>query len=239
MPHLLGMVVGALSLFSQDPAASDPASPPIFQPGAPGQPTRTLTAAEAVSMGRTTFTEGDVRFMQHMIVHHAQAVEMVALLETRGASPVVQALGRRIALSQEAEMALMREWLTVRGQPLEMSGMGSGDHAAHGAHAGHDMAGHDMAGHAMADDRPLMPGMLSPAQMRTLAAASGAEFDRLFLEGMIQHHRGALDMVDDLMSQPDSANDPVLSGFAASVVADQSAEILRMQSVLSDLSPPS
>ena len=200
-------------------------------------------------MGRTTFTEGDVRFMQHMIVHHAQAVEMVALLETRGASPVVQALGRRIALSQEAEMALMREWLTVRGQPLEMSGMGSGDHAAHGAHAGHDMAGHDMAGHdmaghdmaghAMADDRPLMPGMLSPAQMRTLAAANGAEFDRLFLEGMIQHHRGALDMVDDLMSQPDSANDPVLSGFAASVVADQSAEILRMQSVLSDLSPPS
>lgn len=190
-------------------------------------------------MGRTTFTEGDVRFMQHMIVHHAQAVEMVALLETRGASPVVQALGRRIALSQEAEMALMREWLTVRGQPLEMSGMGSGDHAAHGAHAGHDMAGHDMAGHAMADDRPLMPGMLSPAQMRTLAAASGAEFDRLFLEGMIQHHRGALDMVDELMSQPDSANDPVLSGFAASVVADQSAEILRMQSVLSDLSPPS
>lgn len=238
------MVVGALSLFSQDPAASDPASPPIFQPGAPGQPTRTLTAAEAVSMGRTTFTEGDVRFMQHMIVHHAQAVEMVALLDTRGASPVVQALGRRIALSQEAEMALMREWLTVRGQPLEMSGMGSGDHAAHGAHAGHDMAGHDMAGHdmaghAMADDRPLMPGMLSPAQMRTLAAASGAEFDRLFLEGMIQHHRGALDMVDELMSQPDSANDPVLSGFAASVVADQSAEILRMQSVLSDLSPPS
>ncbi len=186
-------------------------------------------------MGRTTFTEGDVRFMQHMIVHHAQAVEMVALLETRGASPVVQALGRRIALSQAAEMALMREWLTVRGLPLEMSGMSHGDHTAHRAHAGHDMAGHDMSGHAMADDRPLMPGMLSPAQMRTLAAATGTEFDRLFLEGMIQHHRGALDMVDELMSQPDSANDPVLSGFAASVVADQSAEILRMQSVLSDL----
>jgi len=230
LPHLLGIVVGALSLFFQDPVASEPASPPIFQPGAPGQPARILTATEAVSMGRTTFTEGDVRFMQHMIVHHAQAVEMVALLETRGASPVVRALGRRIALSQESEMALMRDWLAGRGLPLEMPGMGAGGHSAHGAHAGHDMAGHNMA-----DDQPLMPGMLSPAQMRALAAASGAEFDRLFLEGMIQHHRGALDMVDELMSEPDAANDPVLSGFAASVVADQSAEILRMQSVLSDL----
>lgn len=86
-----------------------------------------------------------------------------------------------------------------------------------------------------ASDTPIMPGMLSPAQMQTLASANGTEFDRLFLQGMIQHHQGALDMVDDLLAQPDAAQDPMLSDFASSVVADQSAEILRMQSLLSDL----
>jgi len=80
-----------------------------------------------------------------------------------------------------------------------------------------------------------MPGMLSPAQMAALAAASGPAFDRLFLTGMIQHHRGALDMVDALLARPGAAEDPLLSDFTTSVVADQSTEILRMQSILSDL----
>ena len=163
--------------------------------------------------------------MQHMIVHHAQAVEMVGLLETRGASPAVRLLGRRIALSQQAEMDLMRDWLTRRDQPLAMAGM---DHAGmdHSAHAGHAMP---------ASDTPIMPGMLSPAQMQTLAAASGPAFDRLFLQGMIRHHQGALDMVDALLATPGAADDSLLSDFTASVVADQSTEILRMQSILSDL----
>ena len=210
-------------------------SPPIFQPGAPGQPSRVVTPEQARALSRTTFTAADVAFMQHMIVHHAQAVEMVGLLETRGSNARVKLLGRRIALSQEAEMALMRGWLTERGQPLEMPGM---DHAAMG-HMGHDMTGHDgggHAGHAMsADDTPVMAGMLTPRQMRELAAASGPEFDRLFLTGMIQHHRGALDMVDALMDTPDAAEDTLLSDFTTSVVADQQAEILRMQSLLSEL----
>ena len=197
-----------------------PQSPPIFQPGAPGAAARIITPGEAVALSRSTFTAADVAFMQHMIVHHAQAVEMVGLLETRGASPAVKLLGRRIALSQQAEMDLMRDWLTQRGQPLAMAGM---DHSAH-------------AGHAMpASDTPVMPGMLSPAQMQTLAAASGPAFDRLFLLGMIQHHQGALDMVDALMANPGAAEDPLLSDFTASVVSDQSTEILRMQSILSDL----
>ncbi len=205
-------------------------TPPIFQPGAPGADTRIITAAEAVALNRTTFTAADVAFMQHMVVHHAQAVEMVGLLETRGAQPRVKLLGRRIALSQEAEMALMRGWLEERGRPIEMAGM---DHPTahgmsmdHGAHAGHGMA---------ADDTPVMAGMLTPRQMRTLAAASGPDFDRLFLTGMIQHHQGALDMVAALMETPDAAQDTLLSDFTTSVVADQSAEILRMQSLLSDL----
>lgn len=207
-------------------AAQSPQSPPIFQPGAPGAAARIITPGEAVALSRSTFIAADVAFMQHMIMHHAQAVEMVGLLETRGANRTVQLMGRRIALSQEAEMALMRDWLTERGQPIEMAGMSS--------HAGMDHTAH--AGHAMpASDTPVMPGMLSPAQMQTLAAASGPAFDRLFLEGMIRHHQGALDMVDGLLANAGAAEDTLLSDFTASVVADQSAEILRMQSILSDL----
>ncbi len=207
-------------------------TPPIFHPGAPGQPSRIVTAAEAMELGRSTFIPADAAFMQHMIVHHAQAVDMVELLETRGADPTVKLLGRRIALSQQAEMDLMRGWLTDRAQPLEMPVMGG--HAGqagmdHSAHAGMDH------GAPAADDTPVMAGMLSPRQMRALAAASGPAFDRLFLEGMIQHHQGALDMVGALMAQPGAGEDTLLSDFLTSVVADQSAEILRMQYLLSEL----
>lgn len=212
-------------------ASGGQASVPIIQPGAPGAASRTITAGEALSLSRTTFTAGDVAFMQHMIVHHGQAVEMVALLEAQGQSVTIKRLGQRIALSQEAEIAIMRTWLTDRGQPLEMPGM---DHAAHGG-MDHSMHG-DMSGEAAApSETAIMPGMLSPAQMQRLAAAHGPAFDRLFLEGMIQHHKGALDMVDGLLAQANAAEDPMLSDFTTSVVADQSAEILRMQSVLSDL----
>ena len=224
LPILL--LAGLIAAPSQ---ALAPQSPPIFQPGAPGAAARIITPGEAVALSRSTFTDADVAFMQHMIVHHAQAVEMVGLLETRGASPAVKLLGRRIALSQQAEMDLMRDWLTQRGQPLEMAGM---DHSGmdHSAHAGHG------TGHAApASETPVMPGMLSPAQMQTLAAAGGPAFDRLFLQGMIQHHQGALDMVDGLLANPGAGEDPMLSDFTASVVADQSTEILRMQSLLSDL----
>lgn len=220
----------ALALAGLIGFAAGPQTPPIFNPGAPGAPSRVVSADEAVELGRTGFTADDVAFMQHMIVHHAQAVEMVALLETHGVDPGVRRLGQRIALGQQAEMDLMRAWLAQRGQPLDMPGMG-GDHAGmdHSAHAGHAMP---------ASDTPVMPGMLSPAQMQTLAAARGPAFDRLFLEGMIRHHQGALDMVDGLMASPGAAQDTLLSDFTNSVVADQSAEILRMQSLLSDIRPP-
>lgn len=196
-------------------------TPPIFNPGAPGASSRVISAAESVELSRTGFVEADVRFMQHMIVHHAQAVEMVRLMETRASSPTVRRLGERIAQSQAAEMELMREWLEGRGPQA----------AAADPHAGH--AGH--AGGAAASDVPIMPGMLSPAQMAALAAATGPAFDRLFLEGMIQHHQGALDMVDALLADPEAAEDPMLSDFTSSVTADQSAEILRMQGILSEL----
>ena len=224
------MVAGgalALAMAGLMGLGAGPQTPPIFNPGAPGAPARVISATEAVELGRTSFTADDVAFMQHMIVHHGQAVEMVELLRTRGVHPTVRRLGQRIALSQEAEMDLMRGWLTDRGQPLEMPGMGGGHSGMdHSAHAGHSMP---------PSDTPIMAGMLSPAQMQALAAANGPAFDRLFLEGMIRHHQGALDMVDALLANPDAAEDTMLSDFTTSVVADQSAEILRMQSLLSDL----
>ncbi|HYC75825.1 DUF305 domain-containing protein [Brevundimonas sp.] len=206
---LTGIVVGLVA------ALTPPQTPPIFNPGAPGETSRMISAAEAVELSRTGFVEADVRFMRHMLVHHAQAVEMVELLRTRTASHKVRLMGERIALSQAAEMALMEEWLAARALPKT--------------------AADPHAGHAGAADQPLMPGMLSPAQMAALAAATGPEFDRLFLEGMIQHHQGALDMVEALLDDPDAAEDPMLSDFASSVTADQSAEILRMHSILSEL----
>lgn len=246
MYKVLGLLcAGLLAAPVAASAANSPSArqtPPIFQPGAPGQPSRVISEAEAVRLGRSSYTEADVAFMQHMIVHHAQAVEMVALLQTRGVDGRVKLLGRRIALSQEAEIELMRGWLTERWQPLEMAGMDHGAHGGHDGHAGMEHAGMDHAamGHGgppSADDTPVMAGMLTPRQMRTLAAAEGDAFDRLFLAGMIQHHQGAIDMVRALMETPDAAEDTLLSDFTASVVADQSAEILRMQSLLSDLTP--
>ncbi|CAN5338262.1 hypothetical protein BH09PSE1_BH09PSE1_24350 [soil metagenome] len=240
MAGLLGFVLaGVLSI------QTAPAGPPIFQPGAPGQASRIVTTAEALELGRTSFTPADVAFMQHMLVHHAQAVEMVALMDDRGENPRVRLMGRRIALSQEAEMAIMRGWLSDRGQSLEMAGM---DHSAHAAmdHPGMDhsgmagMAGMDHAGMGPAPaatdpaDIPVMAGMLTPRQMSALSQAHGAAFDQLFLTGMIQHHRGALSMVSDLMDTPNASEDTVMSEFTTSVVADQQAEILRMQSLLSD-----
>jgi len=233
LPHLLGLAASALTLILHDPLVAgavqdQPASPPIFNPGAPGQPSRVVTAEQAREMGRTSFIDADVQFMRHMIVHHAQAVEMVELLETRGHSPQIKALGRRIAISQASEMALMTGWLESRGLPIEAHDLHAGHGGGHDAHAGH-------AGHATApSETPLMPGMLSPAQMARLAAASGPEFDRLFLEGMIQHHQGALDMVDALLAIPDAAQDTLMSDFVSSVVGDQTAEILRMRSLLAE-----
>jgi len=220
-------VSGVLAVLAAAGLSSAAASPPIVNPGAPGQPSRIISAEESVAMSRTGHTEADARFMRHMIVHHQQAVDMVDLIEGRSTHPGVRAIGRRISLSQDAEIELMSEWLMSRGEPVEADDL----HDHHHHHA------HHHADHHGADPReiPVMPGMLSPAQMDALAAASGAEFDRLFLEGMILHHQGAIDMVDALMAEPGNGEEPVLSDFLGSVIADQSSEILRMQSMLSEL----
>ena len=206
-PFRVAAVLAALVVAPAVPLGAQ--SPKIVQPGAPGQPTREVSVDEAVDESGVRHTAADARFMQGMIGHHAQAVEMVALVATRSHNKDLERLAQRIDASQRDEMAMMRDWLERRGEPLPDA------HAHHGAHR--------------------MPGMLTDAQMTALAAATGTAFDRLFLEGMIQHHRGALDMVETLLADPDTAEDPMLSDFASSVTADQAAEILRMQSILSEL----
>lgn len=201
--------------------AASLASPPIVQPGAPGQAGRVLTPEQSAALSRTRVTETDVRFMQHMLVHHAQAVEMVELARLHGSDPGLRRLAERMGEGQAAEMLIMREWLASRGR--DMTAGGPEAHQGHGRHGSTEAH---------------MPGMLSPDEMRSLAAARGGEFDRLFLQGMILHHQGALAMVDDLMADARSAEDPVLSELANSIVADQAAEILRMQLMLSNLTVP-
>lgn len=202
-------------------AQETPSGAPIVQPGAPGQSGRTLSAEEATRIADNRYSEDDVRFMQNMIVHHWQAVEMTALVEDRTNNPEIVTAAGRIDASQDDEIAFMRSWLTERGEEAP-------DPA--NAHAGHH------GGHTMHGQHAMMDGMASPAQMAELAAADGTEFDRLFLRLMIAHHEGAVTMVDELLSRPGSAYDPVLYDFVNDVKNEQRSEIRRMTALLGDLS---
>jgi uncharacterized protein (DUF305 family) len=181
--------------------------PRIVQPGAPGRSSRTLTAAAAADVSRIHYTAADVEFIQGMIGHHGQAVEMTGLLASHTTSDVMRKLGQRIALSQQDEITMMRRWLEVRG---EESG---GPHALH----------------------MLMPGMLTAEEMAGLADARGREFDRRFLSGMIKHHGGALTMVAELFSHAGAGQEPDIFAFASEVDADQRMEIDRMAVLLEEL----
>ena len=200
-----------LAFLSFAPAVQ--AQPPIVQPGAPGQPSRVISASEASDLAGIRYSEADVRFMQGMISHHAQALEMTELLDTRTESDAMRQTARRIELSQEDEIEMMQDWLRERGQEV----------TAIDAH------------HAPGAMR--MPGMLTDEEMESLAAADGAAFDRLFLELMIKHHRGALTMVDNLLDQRGAAQDSQLFAFTSDITADQAAEINRMDAMLAELSP--
>jgi len=167
-----------------------------------------ISATEAIDLTQLRYTVAEVRFMQGMIAHHAQALTMTALLASRTSREDMQLLGRRIDLSQADEIELMRDWLTARGVPL-----------ANAQHA------HEAA---------LMPGMLTAEQMRRLAEAKDAEFDRLFLEFMIKHHEGALVMVDELFAAAGAGQQSDVFAFASEVDADQRIEIDRMSAMLEE-----
>jgi uncharacterized protein (DUF305 family) len=182
--------------------------PPIVQPGAPGEPGRVITAAEAADLSHVQHTPADVRFMQGMIGHHAQALEMTALVPSRTASDDMRKLALRIEVSQADEIKMMQQWLRDRGERLP------DPHAHH------------------APGAPLMPGMLTAGEMARLAAARGREFDGLFLEFMMKHHEGALVMVQALFATPGAGQEAEVFAFASDVDADQRMEIDRMAAML-------
>ena len=183
---------------------------PIVQPGAPGELSRELSAEEAIEVADTRYTASDAQFMRGMIPHHQQALEMSRLAPDRTNSPELLEIAGKIEAAQGDEIAFMEQWLTSRGESIDQSH----------AHTGHHT----------------MKGMATEAQMASLAAASGVEFDRQFLSLMIAHHEGAIDMVEALMEQPGSAYDPTLFEFTTDVSNDQSKEIELMHGLLLDLS---
>ena len=201
----------SLSVFAQQAKA-----PVVVQPGAPGEPTRTLPSSTRGTLPPAS--PADVQFMQHMIVHHAQAVQMTALIASHTENKTIRTLGERISRSQSDEIKFMTRWLAVRGQPapIPMNEMP----ATHR---------HDI--HSSAE-KILMPGMLTLAQMDALRKAKGKEFDRLFLSGMIQHHNGALMMVKELFDTAGAGQDAELFNFASDVDSGQRAEIKVMERLL-------
>jgi uncharacterized protein (DUF305 family) len=191
---------------------TDAAGPAVVQPGAPGKPSRTLAPSTKGELPPRS--QADVEFMQGMIMHHAQAVEMTALIASHTENKDLRSLGARISSSQSDEIKFMKRWLAARGEDLSMAMPG--------------MPEMDRSGQPMA----LMPGMLTAEQMEALRKAKGADFDRLFLTGMIQHHGGALTMVKDLFDTAGAGQDADLFNFATDADNTQRAEIKIMQSML-------
>ena len=205
----------AASSSADDPPAPEAApsdgetAAPIVQPGAPGESARTFSADEISEVEGVSYVDADVRFMQGMIPHHQQALVMTELVRQHATTDAVRQMALRMEISQRDEIALMETWLRNHGEPVRMPGMHHGDH--------------------------LMPGMLTPEQMEELRNARGVEFDRLFLEYMIQHHQGAIEMVATLFATPGAAQESTVFKFAEDVDADQTMEIQRMQRVLQDI----
>jgi uncharacterized protein (DUF305 family) len=188
-------------------------TPVVVQPGAPGQPTHTLPASTRATL--PPHSPADTQFMQNMIMHHAQAVEMTALIDSHTGNKELRTLGARISRSQADEIKFMKRWLTARNEST--------------APPMHHMPGMDMSSHQM-----LMPGMLTEKQMTALRKAKGQEFDVLFLKGMIQHHDGALIMVKELFDTAGAGQDAELFNFATDVDSGQRAEIKIMQTMLGE-----
>ena len=192
---------------------SQPQAPAIVQPGAPGQTSSVVS--NVPTFNDNVYTDADVKFMQGMIHHHNQALLMAAMIPTHTQTPQLLAMGKKIEISQSGEITMMKRWLTARKQEVPMI-----------------MAdGSAMMGHSGDMNMAPMPGMLTPEQMKALDAARGAKFDELFLTGMIQHHKGALSMVDELRAAG-GGKETNIGDFTNQVDNDQRAEIVRMYGLL-------
>jgi uncharacterized protein (DUF305 family) len=209
----IGALLCGLTLAAAHAQQSAPSPPAIVEPGAPGAPSRKLPPS--TSAVAPAPSQADIEFMQGMVMHHSQAVEMTALIPSHTENKEIRALGARIGLSQADEIRFMKRWLVARGQPVSTAMPG--------------MPGMDKNGNSM-----LMPGMLTPGQMTALRQARGGDFDRLFLTGMIQHHGGALVMVKQLFDAPGAGQDAELFDFATDVDSGQRAEIRIMENILKE-----
>lgn len=214
-----GALLAAAAACGKDASKSEPA----MAKGTGVQPVENGQAPlSPAAMGNAghEFTAADVDFMSGMISHHAQAVIMAGWAPTHGARSDVRLLCERIVVGQTDEIGLMQRWLRLHNLPVPDA---------------HDTRMHmKMNG---VDQTMMMPGMLTDAQMQALDKARGAEFDRLFLTGMIQHHQGAITMVNQLFASTGAAQDEVIFKFANDVYADQSTEITRMNQMLSTVPP--
>src|ERR1700688_813781 len=209
---LVPSVPSAFLWFTARAQQTAPTNPVVVQPGAPGKPSKTLPPS--TKGAAPPLSQADVEFMQGMIMHHSQAVEMTALIPSHTDIKELRSLGARISSSQSDEIKFMRRWLAARGQSLSMTTA--------------EMPGMDMSHEQTA----LMPGMLTTEQIDALRKAKGAEFDHLFLTGMIQHHQGALTMVKDLFDNAGAGQDAELFNFATDADNSQRAEIKIMQNML-------
>lgn len=211
---LVAACAGGPSSRTASPSGMEPAADsgdaPIVQPGAPGEDARTFSPEELSEVEGVSYTEADVRFMQGMIPHHRQALIMTELVRRYATTDAVRQMALRMEISQRDEIALMETWLRNHGEPTRLPGTEAGE-------------------------MPMMPGMLSAEQMEELRGARGVEFDRLFLEYMIQHHQGAIEMVTKLFATPGAAQESTVFKFAEDVDADQTMEIQRMRRVLQDI----
>lgn len=205
----LALVLGSVACTADDAPAEDDAAP-VVQLGAPGEEGKTLSPDEAEAIDEPTWTDADVEFVQMMIPHHQQALEMTALVEDRAADPDLAQLAERIEVSQQDEIALLEQWLSQRGE------MVSGMHGGHGDHGG--AGGHEE-----------MPGMLTPALLAQLARSKGDRFDRLFLQGMIRHHEGAVVMVETLLTGGEGGQESEVFQLASHIGTDQQVEIAAMK----------
>jgi uncharacterized protein (DUF305 family) len=202
----------ACAIYGQQTQSSQ--APVVVQPGVPGSPSRRLPLSTTATAPQ--LSHADVEFMQGMIMHHGQAVVMTDLIPSHTENEEIRSLGARIGLSQTDEMKFMKRWLKARGEPVSMAMPGMPDMNKNG------------------NSMPAMPGMLTPKQMDELQQAKGAEFDRLFLNGMIQHHKGALVMVKQLFDTPGAGQDADLFDFATDADNTQRAEIGIMQNMLKE-----
>ena len=209
-----------LLFFYSDMTANDA---PIILPGAPGEESKNLDAEDATNIANTSYIEADVKFLQGMILHHEQAILMSSMVGKRTNNPTIVDLADRIDASQEDEISFMEGWLKDRDENVP-------EENSH-----HMMSHHDM-GHYNMDQNLEMVGMASPEQLNKLENATSTDFDRLFLQLMIAHHDGALEMVKELKKFSGAAYDPILNEFVSDLVNDQGVEIERMNTIAVGLS---